>query len=152
MMADCIIDENVFGLTDLDVIEEVINRNSVEIPDTFLPSANRIALVNLNFLWLANPPPPHPFQRAGHWSGRAREGVYRKIGVDYVLSVRRYGKLWSIERKVYKVFGAPVEVLAFASGPTPIFLRSHEEAKMIARPCHPNPREETQSVWIPISA
>jgi hypothetical protein len=152
MTVDCVIDEKLFRLMnpDPDVIEEVINRHSVGIPDTFVPSANRIALVGSKLVWLVTQPGLYP--PVGDWVGGAREGLFRRFGFggDYILSIRRYDKLWSIERQ--KLGATTSEVLAFAFGPTPILLRNHKVARMVARQCHPSLREEAQCLWIPVTA
>jgi hypothetical protein len=148
MTADCGIDEKAFQLMHPDVIEEVINRSSVELPDTFVPSAKRIALGDGGLLWLVTPPRTYP--PVGHWVGRAREGRFMRFADNdnYLLSVRRYGKLWSVERK--KLGADTGEVLAFAFGSTPILLRRYEDARAIARQSHPSPSEKAQYVcWIP---
>jgi hypothetical protein len=150
MTVDCVTDEKVFRMMHPGVIEEIIHRNNIAIPGTFVPSANRIALVSSKLVWLATPPHKNP--PVGHWVGGAREGLFRRWGSDggHILSVRRHGKLWSIERE--KLGAMSGEVLAFAFGPTPIPLQEHQVARMIARQCHPSPREEVKCIWIPITA
>lgn len=153
MTVNCVIDKKLFRRmnSDPNVIEEVLNRNSVEIPDTFVPSANRIALVSSKLVWLVSEPGLRP--PVGEWFGGVREGLFERFDFDgdYNLSIRRYGELWSIERK--KLEPATIgEVLAFAFGPTPILLQNHKLARMVARQNDPSPREEAQCLWIPVTA
>jgi hypothetical protein len=149
MTIDCSIDEKTFRLMHPDTIKEVINRNNLELPDTFVPSANRIALVSAHLLLLVKPPWVYP--PVGRWSGGLRKGWFRWFRADggYILAVRRYGKLWSIQRQK---LGETCEVLAFEFGPTPILLQDHEYARRIARQCHPSPCKEARCSWIPIAA
>jgi len=149
MTSDHALDENKLRLTHDDLVEEFIDRRNAEIPETFVPSANGIALVDCKVLWLAYRPGSR--LSVGQWVGRAREGLFMKFSDNHFLSVRRYGKLWSIER--LKMGTITDEVLAFAFGPTPILLDDHKLARMLARQCHPSLREEARCVcWIPMTA
>ena len=114
-----------------------------------MPSAKLIALGNDLTVYLANPLAYYGKNKPYRWVGRVRSGIFR-MGTDaYILEVRRYGKLWGIER----VDGPIHDVLAFTYGPTPIFFREQQAAMTLAKHCHPKPREEAQCMsWVPIAA
>jgi hypothetical protein len=153
MTCDHILDETIFRLLHDDkLIEEFIDRSNAEIPDTFVPSAIRIAVGTDDLLLFAEPMALYDsMRRSNRWFGSAHGGLFRMVGADsYILSVRRYGKLWSIERQR---LGEKSEVLAFGYGPTPIFYHNFKAAMALAKHCHPNPREEAQCLrWVLLAA
>jgi hypothetical protein len=149
MTVDCLIGDKAFRLAQRDAIKEIVNRKSVEIPDTFVPAANSIALADAKLMFLVTPPGLYP--RLGYWVGGVHKGVFTGCEPRYFLSVRRYGKLWSIERQMGST--DPDEVLAFTFGPTPILFDSHDVARRVARQCcEPILPEEAECVcWIPMT-
>jgi hypothetical protein len=134
------------------IIEELIERTKTEIPDSFVPSARAIAAIHNKLVSLAYPMATFGSNPPYRWVGSVRQGEFVMIGRDRdFLYVRRYGKLWSIERELIHE-KLHHEVLAFAFGPTPIFHRRHQAAMVLAQHCHPKPRKEAQcACWIPIA-
>jgi hypothetical protein len=138
-----------------DRIERLVDRRDTTVPETFVPSATRFAIVcELIQFWV------HPrafLGTLGGWSGRKGDGLYKIITDDgYVLAVRRYeGRaggpdIWGIER--LRLGDSVPEVLVIDYGPTPIFHQDAWVMKTIAKRCHPCPREEARLLcWIPIT-
>ena len=138
------------------LIEQFIDRRNASIPDTFVPSAKGIAtfsqflveLVNreaLYRLWVGT--------RPRGWVGKCRgDQVFCSPSSACFVAVRRYGKLWAVERKMKRDGQYVHEVLCLAFGPTPIFHRLNVWAITLAQHCHPDLRDELQWLrWVPIA-
>jgi hypothetical protein len=152
MTCDRVFDEGLFRLLYDGLFKDFVDRRNSEIPDTFVPSAKGVAVGHDLLLSLVNPLATYGKHKPYRWVGRAREGMFRMFAGDYLLEVRRYGKLWGIERKL--LFENIHEVLAFDFGPTPIVHRKQQPAMALAKYCSPKPREEAQWClsWVPIAA
>jgi hypothetical protein len=151
MSCEGVFDKLNFRLLYEGLFEDFIDRSNAEIPDTFVPSAKGIAVFHDMLLYLANPLAMYGTHRPYRWVNVVSQGKFMMGADPYILSVCRYGKLWSIERR--HLDERTNEVLAFV-GPTPIFHRKQQAAMTLAKCCHPNPREEAQWClsWVPIAA
>lgn len=145
------LDREIFRFFHKNFVEDVVERKKSEIPETFVPSAQLIALGHELLLFLANPMTMFRGRKPRRWLGSEESQLFRTVVPPYFLEVCHYGNLWSIER--YDLDAMTREVLAFVDGPTPIFHRDHRQAMALAKDCHPKPREEAQCMnWVPMAA
>jgi hypothetical protein len=137
------------------LIDEFIDRRNAKIPDTFVPSARGIATFNLFLVELVNREALYRLgvgTRPRGWVGKCREGkVFSSPSFACAVTVRRYGKLWAIERDLPRNGRHVYEVLCLAFGPTPIFHRLNVWAITLAQHCHPDLRDDAEWLrWVPI--
>ena len=103
---DLLLDEEMFLLRYGDLIEELIERDQLQVPDTFVPSAKHFAVGSHELLWLAD---PRTFaactRRPRNWVNSGRDGSLQTIAHSHFLWVRPFDvgisskKLWYIERQ-----------------------------------------------------
>jgi hypothetical protein len=121
------------------LIEEVVDREKIELPDWFTPPARGVAIASTHLL-----------KRVGYHCGMRRppnwfttRPYYFRLPLsDRNLLVRQCShRLWTVER--YRTglgFGWEDgdEALVFNFGPTPIFTRGYVQAMRLAMHCQDN--------------
>jgi hypothetical protein len=124
------------------VIEEVIDRGQVRLPDCFVPLARGVAIAGEPLL-----------RKAGHHSGKYRPRGWRKTHCDVFehdigwdnngrsqwLVVRQCSNqgLWTIERwRASRPYAQMDELLVHQFGSTPIMTRSYQSAMRLAVHCN----------------
>jgi hypothetical protein len=131
----------------------------LHLPDTFVPSANYVAVGNHHLLWLADHRTfsictrrPRGWVKSGEQDGSFLTMINSHFIRTYPVAVGTSSeKLWFLERQG---MCQPLrEVLVFKQGPTLLFFRDGKHAMALAKYCHPNPRDEAECLcWITMAA
>jgi hypothetical protein len=121
------------------LIEEVIDRSKIKLPDRFVPLARGVAI-----------PSPHLLGRSGYRPGSRRppgwckphcDVLWKDIGPDSLI-VRGYQgqPLWQVERNgsPRRPHGHPNMTLVHLFGSTPILTRNYQSASYLAEFCYQN--------------
>jgi hypothetical protein len=121
------------------LIEEVIDRSEIKLPDRFVPLARGVAI-----------PSSYPLGRAGYRPGSRRppgwckphcDVLWKDIGPDSLI-VRGYQghPLWQVERNGSpgRPHGHPNMTLVHLFGSTPILTRNYQSATYLAEFCYQN--------------
>jgi hypothetical protein len=159
MTSDSVVDERLFRMLHHELIDEFIDRKQVQLPDTFLPSAEYVAVGNFELLWLADPLAARDSARRSRiWANSGRDGSLQTLLQSWFIWVHPLvtgsRKVWFIERQRFMEPKTDREVLVFAQGPTPIVFGDSRQAMALAKYCHPNPGEEAARYirWVPMAS
>jgi hypothetical protein len=117
------------------LIDVVVDRSEVGLPEWFTPLARGIAIAS-----------DHLLKQAGYRPGSRRPPGWEPIGQDVfrrlepwgnALLVRGCSRWWTVE---YHPYDWPEKVLVFRFGSTPLFTRSYQSAMWLADYCYPKPQ------------
>jgi hypothetical protein len=128
------------------LFDQVLDRAQTEMPEWYLPSAQRVLIAAHNILCAAGHRPT-TFYPTG-WS-RGASG-FKKASRDgkSVLWVQPCGKFWIIERSIHlDAVYMQDEALVSAFGAWPIWTRTRQAAMQLAEHCDPVPRDPVTGYW-----
>ena len=117
------------------LIEEVLDRSAVDMPNWFVPLARGAATPSKHLLHVAGYRPGSHRKRG--WRKPNREKLFKDFGPDRV-EVLRCGPLWRIERDG-SLLRPHLQInltLAHIFGSTPILARSYQSATYLAEFCY----------------
>jgi hypothetical protein len=126
--------------------DQVLVRAQTEMPEWYLPSAQRVLIAGHNIM-PAGSHRPTTFYPTG-WS-RGASG-FEKASRDgkSVLWVQPCGKFWIIERSIHlDAVYMQDESLVSAFGARPIWTRTRQAAMQLAEHCDPMPRDPVTGYW-----
>jgi hypothetical protein len=124
------------------LIDEVIDRSEIQLPDWFVPLARGVAIAGNHLLSRAHYYPgsyrPRGWQKT-HCDVFIKQAVRSKDMVFATLIVRQYRnqRWWTIERlHPDRRYQDVSDVLVFNFGSTPIFCWNYQSAMRLAEYCH----------------
>ncbi|MGO9681357.1 MAG: hypothetical protein ACLPTZ_01875 [Beijerinckiaceae bacterium] len=155
-----VMDARILRLTHPGCVDGFIARRSVEVPDTFVPSATGFASAHEGYLpYLANAAGIFGIKPRWRWFGGVRKNLFETYSLDcrwfsvrgYACALPIYKRLWAIERE-FTMFGEIKTHDVLALEATPLLFADPKIAKAVAQLCHPSPRKEAECLrWIPIT-
>ena len=115
----------------VDIIDEVIDRDELGIPDEYLPLARGAAIASVGLLLQAH---HDGGGRPSGWHKGNQGRVFSTVVPGQILSVASFGcsRFWSIHQKMTP------DILVFEFGSTPMLTRSEAAAMRLAMHCHLN--------------
>ena len=115
----------------LDIIDEVIDRDELGIPDEYLPLARGAAIASVCLLRQAH---HDGGGRPSGWHKGNQGRVFSTVVPGQILSVARFGcsRFWSIHQEMTP------DILVFGFGSTPMLTSSEAAAMRLAMHCHLN--------------
>ena len=88
MTCDSMLDEKIFRWLNDGLFEELIDRGSAGVPDTFVPSAKSMAVVGDKLWFLVDPRPLYTKNPPRSWVSPLHKDLFRNVGInDYFLRV-----------------------------------------------------------------